>query len=85
MRPSVGQNKENIQRYPPQDAEEHPTNTKNTGVPPRTDLDHIPGSDCTRKDVLTVNCRPSAPYGVLATAPLLGLARGAAGGRKGFR
>eukprot|EP00959_Pyramimonas_sp_CCMP1952_P392268 8219858-Pyramimonas_sp.AAC.1 len=38
---SVGQHKQDIQGYPPQDAKEHPTNTNNIKVPspnrPRSD------------------------------------------------
>eukprot|EP00959_Pyramimonas_sp_CCMP1952_P366284 7671432-Pyramimonas_sp.AAC.1 len=32
MRPSAGQNKQNLQGHPPQGAREYPTNTKNTRV-----------------------------------------------------
>eukprot|EP00959_Pyramimonas_sp_CCMP1952_P110439 2310329-Pyramimonas_sp.AAC.1 len=35
MRPSTGQNSQNIQGYPLQDAQEHPTNTNNVPSPNR--------------------------------------------------
>eukprot|EP00959_Pyramimonas_sp_CCMP1952_P468321 9493044-Pyramimonas_sp.AAC.1 len=45
MRPSAGQNTQNLQGYPPQNAQEHPADTRKTRVPSRTDLALIPRSD----------------------------------------